>query len=601
MLERDPSSADHARSPNGTDPHTPKAPYLTALEDAAEGWLLYSIWPVDDSGVCACSKRGSCPSPGKHPMTRRGSKEASADPRKLAALFARNPEANVGLRCGAQSGVVALDVDPRHGGLESLERSQREHGALATTRTHFTGGGGFHYLFAFPEDGERVPSIVAALPDGLELKADGNQIVLPPSNHASGERYRILNHGPLAPLPEWLLRLARDSTKLEAVPRKHGAPGGAPESGGAPGRFRLPERVPMGARNDTLFRYACSLRACAWSRDEIFDKLNIVNRERCDPPLGSPPGALPVGGIEELRKIAESAAGFQPGHSTRTTAEVLAAVTTLEEKAAKRAKSGMGAHSRWAVYRALLGAAKEHGSMKRGDVAVRIGVRELALGAGISRSTVHRALNDLEDRRLVYRTSRGDRDTPSVLALRAPAIRVPTDLQPPEKGGRPDTIHPPSPPPPPIGVSLTPILERLYRLRWGPGRIGKTCASLLEKIVESPGESRKGLACQLGRKPESLKKPLKKLLDRDLIERVGHGRYRPVDDLEQAIDRERLLSGEKKADSRDERLFEEERLRYREEGLGRRDAGMEREGYIRALEGSTDPRRYWRVLRDSNR
>lgn len=542
------------------EPGAREAPYLYAQKTAPAGWKLYPVWAVDGSGVCTCPKRAMCPSPGKHPMTRHGSRDATSDPQELAAMFAPCPEANVGGLCGVVSRVVVLDVDRRSGGFKSLELVQKEHGALPRTRTHLTGGGGLHYAFLSPEDGEPVPSIVAALPDGLELKADGNQVVLPPSNHASGGLYRVLIVAPLAPLPDWLLHLARSrSKKLVAVP---GGQSARPEPGG----FRLPGRISHGRRNDTLFRYACSLRSQGWSRDGILDELIRVDRERCDPSLATSSG----GGGEEIRKIADSVARFVPGHSARATEEVLATVAVLEAMAAHRLRNGMSAHSRWAVYRALLDAAKHHGSIDQRDIAVRLGVRELARAAGLSRRTVHRALDGLDERGLVYRVSGGDGDVPGILAL-----RVPDDLQIPEKGGRVDTIPPPSPLPPGTGDSSSPVLDHLYRLRWGSGRTGKVAASLLEAIIECPGASRRELARRLEKKPDSLKRQLKKLLDRRFIEKVGYGRYRVVADLEKAIDRERMLSGEIKAEQVDERLHKAEMEWYREERLRKRGGYQE--------------------------
>ena len=54
---------------------------------------------------------------------------------------ARRPDANVAIVSGALSGLVVLDVDPRHGGIASLARWEREHGALPLTVEAQTGGG----------------------------------------------------------------------------------------------------------------------------------------------------------------------------------------------------------------------------------------------------------------------------------------------------------------------------------------------------------------------------------------------------------------------------------------------------------------------------
>jgi DNA-binding MarR family transcriptional regulator len=107
------------------------------------------------------------------------------------------------------------------------------------------------------------------------------------------------------------------------------------------------------------------------------------------------------------------------------------------------------------------------------------------------------------------------------------------------------------------------VSEALYRLRHGPGRIGKARGAVLEAVVECPGVSRGELAARLGKKPDSLSRPLKELVDRGLIERCGKGSYRPADDWRRALDRKRALTGKELAQRLDEQLYEREREAYR--------------------------------------
>ncbi len=120
--------------------------------------------------------------------------------------FRRSPDFNVAIVTGALSGLVVLDVDPRHGGKESLSELEREHGALPATMESITGGGGRHLYFSHP--GGVVGNRVNIEP-GIDLRGDGGCIVAPPSIHPSGKRYRWKkNRGPgeveLALLSEWL-------------------------------------------------------------------------------------------------------------------------------------------------------------------------------------------------------------------------------------------------------------------------------------------------------------------------------------------------------------------------------------------------------------
>jgi hypothetical protein len=117
----------------------------------------------------------------------------------------RWPNANVGVVTGTVSGLVVLDVDPRHGGDESLAALEGIHGLLPHTVESLTGGGGRHLYFRHP--GTVVPS--RSIAPGLDIKGDGGLIVSPPSQHVSGRVYRwepgcAPGEVPLADLPRWL-------------------------------------------------------------------------------------------------------------------------------------------------------------------------------------------------------------------------------------------------------------------------------------------------------------------------------------------------------------------------------------------------------------
>lgn len=120
--------------------------------------------------------------------------------------FRRSPDFNVAVVTGALSGVVVLDVDPRHGGQESLGKLESEYGPLPNTVEAITGGGGRHLYFSHP--GGEVRNRTNIEP-GIDLRGDGGCIVAPPSVHPSGKRYRWKKgHSPgqaeLARLPDWL-------------------------------------------------------------------------------------------------------------------------------------------------------------------------------------------------------------------------------------------------------------------------------------------------------------------------------------------------------------------------------------------------------------
>lgn len=181
---------------------------------AARGWSVIPMHSVT-GGRCSC-RRVRCASPGKHPRIRwEPWMLRAATPAELDAWWERWPDANVGVVTGWVSAVVVLDVDPRHGGEASLDELQATHGPLPDTVTSLTGGGGRHLWFAHPE--HLVPS--RPLAPGIDLKAEGGLVVVPPSRHVSGGVYRWLaGHGPdehvLAAVPAWL---QERSVSLEGV------------------------------------------------------------------------------------------------------------------------------------------------------------------------------------------------------------------------------------------------------------------------------------------------------------------------------------------------------------------------------------------------
>jgi len=117
----------------------------------------------------------------------------------------------------------------------------------------------------------------------------------------------------------------------------------------------------------------------------------------------------------------------------------------------------------------------------------------------------------------------------------------------------------------------------LYRLRHGAGRIGKVRGGVFEAVLEcGGGVSRAELAGRLGAKPNTLGKHLRKLVDRNLLERRSRGRYWPAENWERALDKQRLKHGELEAEDKDRRRYEEDRKQHRERLAQKREAAEAR-------------------------
>jgi len=184
----------------------------TALSYADRGWAVFPTHSMRD-GHCSCGKT-TCTSPGKHPLTRHGFKDASIDPEVITAWWQKHPWANIAIATGEVSGrllVVDIDSKPASGylGEESWEDIDQGH---PDTLEVLTGSGGRHLYFHYPAD-VCIKSGVASLGVGVDVRADGGYVLAPPSLHASGKQYEWeesgdpTNGAAIAPAPDWLLQL----------------------------------------------------------------------------------------------------------------------------------------------------------------------------------------------------------------------------------------------------------------------------------------------------------------------------------------------------------------------------------------------------------
>lgn len=271
----------------------PAAVGLSSCREMAQeylrlGLVLVPIHSVQD-GRCSCGGP-DCESPGKHPRIK-WRDLSDLDPSMVSGWFRRWPDAGVGILTGRKSGIFVLDVDPRHGGEDSLAELDARHGPLPETVISITGGGGRHYLFCHPDFD--IGNQVGIRP-GLDLRGDGGLIVAPPSVHASGDCYRWREgFSPwdleVADAPEWLLDL------VQKPDRTNGGGNATP----------IPDVIPEGRRNADLASLAGSMRRRRASQETIESALLEENRRRCRPPLPE----------DQVRKIAESISRYPPAPS----------------------------------------------------------------------------------------------------------------------------------------------------------------------------------------------------------------------------------------------------------------------------------------------
>lgn len=209
----------------------------------------------------------------------------------VAAWFQRWPDANVAVVTGEISGLVVLDVDPRHGGDDSVIDLERRSSPLPDTIEAITGGGGRHIYFLHP--GGVLRNRVGLAP-GVDLRGDGGMIIAPPSIHPNGRRYEWeVSHHPdeveLAPMPPWLLALAR---------------GEAPFLGHSLSHWQdlIRQGVAEGERNNAIASLTGHLLWHGVDPAVAAELLHCWNRVRCRPPLSDKEVAQTVESITRTHR-----------------------------------------------------------------------------------------------------------------------------------------------------------------------------------------------------------------------------------------------------------------------------------------------------------
>jgi hypothetical protein len=219
---------------------------------------------------------GRIASPAKHPvghLVPNGIKGGSAKPKMVECWFRDSPW-NIGIVTGAASGIIPLDIDPRHGGDECLAALERTNGPLPETWRFLTGGGGEHVIFRHP--GGFIPNSAQKIGPGIDVRGDGGYIVAPPSRHITGRDYAIsVDHHPdlipLADPPPWLVELVKSNSGVR-VPAEEW-------------RRRIGSAIPEGERNDTLARISGHLLAHRIDPYVCLDIILSLNITHCHPPL----------------------------------------------------------------------------------------------------------------------------------------------------------------------------------------------------------------------------------------------------------------------------------------------------------------------------
>jgi len=203
------------------------------------------------------------PPPGAEPGSA-GVHWATTDPRMVSYVWGREPLSGVGVATGRGSNLVVVDLDVKRGedGPGNFERFQIEASAVGVLDCYVpanvvvsTPSGGYHIWLRTPP-GLAVPTRPGILP-GVDIKGDDGYVAAVPSRVWEGDvllPYRMVRGCPctVPAAPPWFLRWIEQA---QATGTDHGE-NGQP----LPGLELLQAAgLPVGERNVTLYRLACSL------------------------------------------------------------------------------------------------------------------------------------------------------------------------------------------------------------------------------------------------------------------------------------------------------------------------------------------------------
>lgn len=172
--------------------------------------------------------------------------------------------------------MLIVDIDPQHGGENSLAALVSQHGQLPDTLQARTPSGGRHLYFNIPLDVPMLGNTTGKLGPGIDTRGAGGNAIAPPSVVA-GRQYRWRNRQKGAwihPAPAWLIALLdADDGNRAASPQEW--------------LDLAISGVDEGQRNTVIARLAGKLLRYLPAKDALFaaELLACWNQVRCRPPL----------------------------------------------------------------------------------------------------------------------------------------------------------------------------------------------------------------------------------------------------------------------------------------------------------------------------
>lgn len=273
---------------------------MGVYEDIKQAAFTYCAFELPIIPLCSSNHRGCsdnhksvCNSPGKTPVLKAWSKHMQTTEDDLDEWFDRNRYMNIGLKLGQTThhNLIGIDIDGELGAatFETVSKGQ-----IVPHTWEFTSGNGRRLLYQLPNGivTKKNRFVWKEGHEELAFLAEGQQTVLPPSQHANGKQYKWVElHAPtecdIAMAPQWILDIVTQKVSTESSGDPEDLPFGEQST-----PVVLEENmveVREGGRSNYLARIVGSL--CAkrnLSKEVIIQTAMTQNRKYCKPPLTEP-------------------------------------------------------------------------------------------------------------------------------------------------------------------------------------------------------------------------------------------------------------------------------------------------------------------------
>ncbi|MCV9937720.1 bifunctional DNA primase/polymerase [Boseaceae bacterium BT-24-1] len=228
---------------------------------------------------------------GKTPAVEGGCHQASSDSERVRRFWSEamtdEPlDYNIGIATG--DGLIVVDIDTKDGkdGVGAWKRLEKQYGQAPRTLAVSTPGRGVHLYFR-DGSGRWFPISAGKLGEGLDIRGDGGYVV-GPGSIINGKAYEVYDGVPIAPIPEWLVRLIEAPRPSKMVGSVAALKGVDPDIARARVDEWLKNHAELSIEGDggdtAAYRVAARVMDFGLSPDDALELMLDHWNDRCEPP-----------------------------------------------------------------------------------------------------------------------------------------------------------------------------------------------------------------------------------------------------------------------------------------------------------------------------